>query len=92
MYIYVCVCVCVCVCVWGGGGLKAKQLLVDFFNAFHSTHRGKKKQMLQADGLLKEVVTVIMRLYKNTKAMVRSPDGNTDFFGIVAGVLLISTI
>ena len=28
-----------------------------------------------------------MMLYKNTKAMVLSPDGDTDLFDIVAGVL-----
>ena len=28
-----------------------------------------------------------MILYKITKAMVRSPDGNTDFFGIATGDL-----
>ena len=26
-----------------------------------------------------------MMLYKNTRAMVRSVDGNTSFFGIVSG-------
>ena len=33
-----------------------------------------------------------MMLYKNTKAMVRSPDGDTDFFDIVAGVLQGDTL
>ena len=28
-----------------------------------------------------------MKLYKNTKVKIRSPDGDTDFFDIVAGVL-----
>ena len=28
----------------------------------------------------KEIVTAITMIYKNTKAMVRSPDGDTDFF------------
>ena len=28
-----------------------------------------------------------MMLYKNTKAMILSPDSDTDFFDIVAGVL-----
>ena len=28
-----------------------------------------------------------MMLYKNTKAMVHSPNGNTDFFSIVTRVL-----
>ena len=41
--------------------------------------------------LHEETVTTIMVLYKNTKAMVHSPDGNTDFF-IVTGVLQGDTI
>ena len=36
--------------------------------------------------LAKETVAVIMMLYKNTKVKVRLPDGDTDFFDIVAGV------
>ena len=31
--------------------------------------------------------TPIIMLYQNTKAMVHSPDGDTNFFNIVAGVL-----
>ena len=31
-------------------------------------------------------------LYRNTKAKVRSPDGDTDYFGIVAGVLQGDTL
>ena len=33
-----------------------------------------------------------MMLYKNTKAMLRSPDGDTDFFNIVAKVLQGDTL
>ena len=33
-----------------------------------------------------------MMLYKNTKIKVRSPDGDTDFFDIVAGVLQEDTL
>ena len=43
------------------------------------------EQILLAYGLLKETVTAIMMIYKNTK--VRSPDGDTNFFDIVVGVL-----
>ena len=49
--------------------------------------RGKMEQILLAYGLPKETVTAIMIRYKYTKAMVRSPDGDTKFFNIVAGVL-----
>ena len=36
--------------------------------------------------------TAIMILYKNIKAIVRSPDGDTDFFDIVAGILQGDTL
>ena len=32
-----------------------------------------------------------MMLYKNTKAMVTSPDGDTEFIDIIAGVLKANT-
>ena len=33
-----------------------------------------------------------MMLYKNTKVKVRSPDGDTDYFNIVVGVLQGDTL
>ena len=45
------------------------------------------EQILLAYGLPKETVAAIMILYRNTKVKVRSPDGDTDDFDIVAGVL-----
>ena len=67
--------------------LEATILLVDFSKAFDSIYRGKMEQILLAYGLPKETVTTIMMLYKNTKVKVRSPDGDSDYFDIVAGVL-----
>ena len=49
------------------------------------------EQILQAYGLLKETVMATMMVYKIIKAMIRSPDGNADFFDIVAGVLCENT-
>ena len=43
-------------------------------------------------GLLKEPIAAIMMLYKNTKAMVRSPYGNTDFFDKIATILAGDTL
>ena len=40
----------------------------------------------------KETVITIMMLYKNTKAMILSPNGDADFFDIVAGVLQGNTL
>ena len=45
------------------------------------------EQILVAYGLPKETVTSVMMHYSNMKVNVRSPDGDTDFFDIVAGVL-----
>ena len=50
------------------------------------------EQILLTYGLPKETVAAIMMLYKNTKAKVRSLDGDTDYFDIVAGVLQGDTL
>ena len=66
--------------------LEATILFVDFSKAFDSIHRGKMEQILHAYCLPKETVAAIMMTYKNTKVKVRPPDGDTDYFDIVAGV------
>ena len=63
--------------------LKAVLLFIDFSKAPDSIHRGKMEQILLAYGIPKETVNAIMMLYKNTRAKVRSPDGDTDFFDIL---------
>ena len=73
-------------------GVRAKNLqvtliFVDFTKAFDSIHRGKMEQILLAYGIPKETVAAITILYRNTKVKVRSPDGDTEYFNIVAGVL-----
>ena len=68
--------------------LEATILFVNFSKAFDFIHIGKKEQILLAYGPPKEIVAVIMMLYKNTKVKVCSPDGDTDYFDIVAGVLI----
>ena len=50
------------------------------------------EQILLAYGLPKETVAAITILYKNTKVKVRSPDGDTEHFDIVAGVLQGDTL
>ena len=44
------------------------------------------EQILLAYGVPKETVAAITIFYRNTKVKVRSPDGDTDYFDIVAGV------
>ena len=72
--------------------LQAALLFVDFTKAFDSIHRGKMEQILLAYGLPEETVAAIMILYRNTKVKVRSPDGDTDYFDIVAGVIQRDTL
>ena len=67
--------------------LQATLLFVEFTKAFDSIHRGKMELILLAYGLPKETVAAIMIIYRNTKVKVRSPDGDTEYFDIVAGIL-----
>ena len=52
----------------------------------------KIEQILLAYGIQKETVAAIMILYINTKVKVRSHDGDTDYFDIVAGMLQGDTL
>ena len=45
------------------------------------------KEILLKYGIPEETVFAIMMLYKNTRSMVRSPDGDTTYFEITTGVL-----
>ena len=79
------------------GGVRAKNLqatllFVDFTKAFDSIHRGKMEQILLAYGLPGETVASITILNRNTKVKVRSPDGDTEYFDIVASVLQGDTL
>ena len=78
-------------------GVRAKNLEItilfaDFSKAFDSIPRGKMEPILLAYGLPKGPVAAIMMLYKNTKVKVRFPDGDTDYFDIIAGVLQGDTL
>ena len=72
--------------------LQATLLFVDFTKAFDSIRRGKMEQILLAYGIPKETVAAITILYRNTKMKVRSPDGDTEYFDIAAGVLQGDTL
>ena len=72
--------------------LEATILFVDFDKAFDSIHRGKMEKILLTYGLHKETVTAIMMIYRNIKVKVCSPDRDTDYFDIVAGVLQGDTL
>ena len=72
--------------------LPAILLFIDFSKAFNLIHRGKMRNILIAYGIPQETVDAIMMLYQDTCSMVRSPDGNTEFFDIIAGVLQGDTL
>ena len=72
--------------------LEAKIIFVDVGRAFKSIHRRKMEQVLLAYGLPKETVAAITMLYRHTKVKVRSPEGDTDDFDIVTGVLQGDTL
>ena len=72
--------------------LQATLLFVDFTKAFDAIHRGKMEQILLAYGLPKETVAAITILYRNTMVKVCSPDGDIEYFDIVAGVLQGDTL
>ena len=72
--------------------LETTPLFVDFSKVFDTINRGKSEQILLAYGLSKEPVAALMMPYKNTEVKVRSLNGNTNFFDIVAGVLKGDTL
>ena len=79
------------------GGVKAYNLLViitciDFRKAFDTIHRGKMLKILRAYGIPGQIVDAIGDMYKRTMAQVISPDGETDLFEILAGVLQGDTL
>ena len=78
-------------------GVRAKKLqtpilFFDSTKAFDSIHRGKMEQILLVYSIPKEKVAAITILYRNTKVKVRSPDGDSDYFDIAAGVLQGDTL
>ena len=72
--------------------LEVTLLFIDLFKDFYSICRGKMEQILLVYGLPEETVTAIMMLYSKIKVKVHLPDGDTDFFDIVANVLQGDTL
>ena len=67
--------------------LTATILFIDFSKAFDSIHRGKMANILNAYGIPDEIISAITIAYTNTKYIVRTDDGDTDFINISGGVL-----
>ena len=49
-------------------------------------------KILSANGIPDQIVNAIAKFYENTKARVLSPDGETDYFEILAGFLQGDTL
>lgn len=78
-------------------GVKAKNLpaviiFIDFKKAFDSITRSSMYKILLAYGVPKKIVDLIKAVYINTKARVETPDGNTDLFDILAGIMQGDTL
>ena len=72
--------------------LPAVLLFVDFSKAFDSIDRKNMKHILKFYWIPAETVNAIIVMYMNTRSMVRSPDGDTQFFEITTYVLQGDTI
>ena len=78
-------------------GVKSNNLsciltFIDFRKAFDTIHRGKLMDILRAYGVPEKLVTAIAATYAETWAKVRTPDGDTEPFQILAGVLQGDTL
>mgnify|MGYP002052339858 FL=1 len=65
---------------------------IDFKKAFDSIHRGKMIKILKAYGIPPRLLQAIETMYSNTRAKVTTPDGETEEFRILAGVLQGDTL
>ncbi|XP_072178317.1 uncharacterized protein [Diadema setosum] len=72
--------------------LPAVITFMDFKKAFDSIHRGKLLEILNAYGIPEKLVRAIDVIYSKTHAKVCSPDGETEYFEILAGVLQGDTL
>ena len=72
--------------------LTAILLFVDFSKAFDSIHRGTMLSILRAYGIPEVLIRSIGALYEDTTSTIRTPDGDTDFFQVLAGVLQGDTL
>ena len=72
--------------------LPAVLTFIDFKKAFDSIHRGKMIKILKAYGIPPRLLRAIEAMYTNTTAKIITPDGESDVFEILAGVLQGDTL
>ena len=78
-------------------GVKANNLpavvtFIDFRKVFDTIHRGKMLRILNAYGKPRQITEGIGNMYNKTMAKVIYPDGETELFEILAGVLQGDTL
>ena len=71
---------------------KAIVLYIDFRKAFDSIKRNKMFRILKAYDVPPNLLSAIKIMYEDTRARIISPDGETDFFKILTGVLQGDTL
>ncbi|CAH1266596.1 LCT [Branchiostoma lanceolatum] len=74
------------------GAYEGDEATKSYDYAFDLIHRGKLMNILQAYGVPEKLVTAIGATYSQTWAKVRTPDGDTETFQILAGVLQGDTL
>lgn len=72
----------------GSNNLKAVIVFIDFKKAFDGVHRGKMPQTMKAYDIPEKLVKAIGFMHKGSQVKVIIPDGETEFFNILAAVLL----
>ena len=72
--------------------LPAVMTFIDFRKAFDSVHRGILMKILRAYGIPDKLVDLIEKTYTDTLAKVMTPEGLTEAFRILAGVLQGDTL
>ena len=70
----------------------AALIFVDFSKAFDSVNREKMFEILALYGIPPEIINAIKVLYSNTKSTILTPDGETEPFDILAGILQGDTL
>ena len=70
----------------------AALIFVDFSKAFDSLNCDKMFEILELYGIPSEIINAIKVLYSNTKSTTLTPDGETEHFDILAGILQGDTL